>query len=342
MDGSEQKGTWRTLIGVLLATGTVGCWGVTFVNTKALLAHFSALEIQVLRFLLAYVALWLVHPKWKILPTAEEKTFVLMGFSGVAVYQLLENCAIHFTNASNVAILVSLCPVVTALLVRFFGHGDRLHLVYFIGCAVAMVGVVMVSLNGIRVFHFRPIGDLLAVCAMLSWGFYSMMLSKLVRREHSQLFVARRIFFWALALMVPIVVFGSTAEGRAVLDGSFAVTWTAEVNVRRFAAPINCANLGFLGLCASAGCFVTWNRACEMLGVVRCSAGLYLIPAVTVLFAYAFLGETLTWISAIGAVLITAGVVLSGLNMEKSSFSEKLSEKASEFAYPRGDNKKPR
>ena len=46
--------------------------------------------------------------------------FAAMELTGVALYQFLENCAIYYTNASNVAILVSFGPIVTAALALFF------------------------------------------------------------------------------------------------------------------------------------------------------------------------------------------------------------------------------
>ena len=49
--------------GLLLAVPTILIWGVTFVNTKALLEDFSAFEILCLRFLMAYAALWCLKPK---------------------------------------------------------------------------------------------------------------------------------------------------------------------------------------------------------------------------------------------------------------------------------------
>ena len=42
----------------LVALFVIFVWGVTFVNTRALLADFSALEILVVRFALAWGALW--------------------------------------------------------------------------------------------------------------------------------------------------------------------------------------------------------------------------------------------------------------------------------------------
>ena len=42
----------------LVALFVIFVWGVTFVNTRAPLADFSALEILVVRFALAWGALW--------------------------------------------------------------------------------------------------------------------------------------------------------------------------------------------------------------------------------------------------------------------------------------------
>ena len=295
-----------------MAAVAVLVWGVTFVNTKALLVSFSALEIQVLRFAIAYAALWAIRPSFDRVEKGDEKLFALMGLAGVAVYQLLENCAIHYTNASNVAILVSICPVATALMVRAFGGGRRLSAMFFGGFAVAISGVACVSLNGIREFHFRPAGDLMALAAMLSWAVYSALVSKCAEKTYAQAFVIRRMFFWTLVFTAPVVAFGSTPLGRAVADGSLAVTWDAAANAARFSDAMNWVNLGFLGVLASALCFVLWNAACGLLGVVRCTVGLYLVPVVTVAFAYVFLGEKMTALSATGAALTLAGVVMSG------------------------------
>lgn len=299
-------------MGLFAAAFTILVWGITFVNTRALLqAGFSALEIQILRFALAYAALWVVHPRRVRLPFAKELPFIGMGLTGVAVYQFLENSAIHYTTASNVAILVACAPIAAALLNRFFGTRTRLSPWFFVGFPIAMAGVAMVSFAGIHRFHFDPVGDLMALGAMVSWGFYSILVARVNETGLSQLFVIRRSFFWALVLLLPFAVYGATPTGGAVLRGSFQTTFDAAVNAHRFASALNWINLGFLGLFASAACFVLWNIACKRLGIVRCSVGLYLIPAVTVLFAWFFLGETLTPSAIAGTGLILLGVFLS-------------------------------
>lgn len=301
----------RVLVGTLLATVAILFWGVTFVNTKALLADFSSLEILVLRFLLAWAALWVLWPRpLRGVPWRDEALFAAAGLSGAAVYQLLENLAIHFTNASNVSILVSVCPVFAAVLSQWLLREKALTLRFAVGFLVAIAGVAMVSLDGVRSFHFRPAGDLLALASGLSWGFYSVLVSVVNRRPWPPAAVIRRAFFWALVAMIPAVA-AALAFPAAAARVSCSIDLSPAANAARFASPANWFNLSFLGVLASAVCFVVWNAACDRLGTVRASAGIYLIPAITLLFAHLFLGETLTAIGALGALLTLAGVALS-------------------------------
>ena len=116
-------------------------------------------------------------------------------------------------------------------------------------------------------------------------------------------------------MMLPFVLWGMTEDEFYALDGSFSVTIAAEVNAERFGRALNWVNLGFLGLLASAACFVLWNYACKSLGVVRTTIGLYLTPVVGVVFAVVFLGERLTATSIIGGLVIITGVVLANTEL---------------------------
>ena len=288
-------------------------WGVTFASTRVLLEDFSALEIQIIRFGLAWFVLWLASKRAKssLRSWRDEVLFASMGFTGVALYQLLENCAIYYTNASNVAILVSFGPVVTAVLAWLLTGDKSFSPRFALGALVAVAGVALVSLNGVVNFQMRPLGDMMAVGAMVSWGVYSVLIDKANRRGVPQMEAVRRAFFWSLVMIAPLAVWGVTESGFYALDGSFSVTLDLAENIERFARPLNIMNLLFLGVLASAACFVMWNRACKALGVVRTTVGLYLTPIVGVMFAAMFLSEKLTVMSAVGGVLIVAGVVFA-------------------------------
>jgi len=302
------------LRGCLSAAFALLVWGVTFANTRALLFDFSALEIQVIRFVLAWVVLLIIDVAkrdqilWR---GREESLFAAMGLTGVFVYQFLENCAIYYTNASNVAILVSFGPIVTAAFARMFTKDRSLSLSVVVGSVVAVCGVALVSLNGVFNFNMRPLGDLMALGAMTSWGIYSVLIDKANERGIPPLTAIRKAFGWALLMMLPLVVWGGTENGFYALDGSFSINLDWAENVVRFGRIMNWVNLFFLGVLASALSFIAWSKACAALGVVRTTICLYLEPIIGVTFAALFLGERPTIMSACGGAVIIIGVVVA-------------------------------
>ena len=303
----------------LCAIFSIIIWGVTFASTRLLLLDFSSLEILVLRFAVAWLVLVGIglfdRSAKRRFSFRDELLFAAMGLTGVTAYQFLENCAIYYTNASNVAIMVSFGPIVTAAMARVLTSDKTLSVRLVVGSLIAVCGVAMVSMNGSGEFHLRPLGDAMALAAMVSWGLYSVMVGKVNDKGYSPTTVIRKSFFWALVMMLPFVLWGMTEEGFYALDGSFSVTIDAEVNAERFGRALNWVNLGFLGVLASAACFVLWNHVCKTLGVVRTTIGLYLTPVVGVLFAVIFLGERLTTASIVGGLVIVAGVMLANTEM---------------------------
>ena len=63
----------------------------------------------------------------------------------------------------------------------------------------------------------------------------------------------------------------------------------------RFSNGVYLFNILFLGLGASALCFVTWNYAVKILGAVRTSVYIYLIPVITVIVSAIILNDIITF-----------------------------------------------
>lgn len=276
---------------------TVLIWGTTFISTKVLLEDFQPVEILFIRFLLGYGALWLVYPHRLRGTTArQEWIFAGAGLCGICLYYLLENIALSYSMASNVGVIVAVAPLFTALLAQVFLRGEeRLPANFFVGFLVAMAGIALISFNGQR-FALNPLGDGLALLAALIWGFYSVFTRKIAGFGYTTLQTTRRTFFYGLLFMLPAL-------------GLFDV----RLDAARLAEPVNALNLLFLGLGASALCFVTWNMAIKRLGVVQASLYIFLTPVITVVSSLLILHEPLTWMTALGTLLTLGGLVLSEL-----------------------------
>ena len=66
-----------------------------------------------------------------------------------------------------------------------------------------------------------------------------------------------------------------------------------------------------MGILGNAVCFALWNIAFVRLGVVVTNNYLYASPFVTLLVGWLLLGEPISWMGILGAVLITIGVILA-------------------------------
>lgn len=281
--------------GHLAALLTIVIWGTTFISTKILLADFQPVEILFFRFVLGFLALLAACPRMlKTTGWRQELTFVAAGLCGVCLYYLLENIALTMTMASNVSVIIAISPFFTALLSHFFSKsGEKLRPRFFAGFIVAMAGIVLISFNGSRL-RLNPLGDLLAVLAALAWACYSLLTRRISRFGYPVLLTTRRTFFYGLLFMLPALFL-----------------FKFRLDLSRFQNLAHLFNILYLGIGASALCFVTWNFAVRELGAVRASVYIYMVPVITVAASFLVLGERLSLLSGTGVALTLAGLFLS-------------------------------
>ena len=283
----------------LLALITVIIWATTFISSKILLNIFTPLEVMFYRFIIAYFLLLIIHPKFhKIESLKEEAMFLLAGVTGGSLYFLTENSAVKISQVSNVGLIIATAPIITALLAHFFTKGEKLNKNLFLGFLIAISGVFLVMFNGNFMLKLNPIGDILALCAAVSWSVYSITTKKF-GSKYNHLYLTRKIFFYALLTMIP-----------------FLFTSEFNFNVNKLLNFEVIFNLLFLGVIASSICFVVWNYTVDKLGVVKTNNYVYLIPAVTLILSVLILDEKITLYSSLGAMFIFLGVYISekGLN----------------------------
>jgi drug/metabolite transporter (DMT)-like permease len=284
--------------GHIAALLSVVVWGTTFISTKVLLKTFTPVEILFIRFIIGYLALFLMSPKkLKLKDRRHELLFLGAGLSGVTLYFLFENIALTFTYASNVGIVVSVAPIFTALFAHMFLHGEKLKSSFFIGFVTAMAGIILISYNGSTVMKLNPIGDILAVLAAVVWGVYSVFSKKISDHGYPTITSTRRIFFYGLVFMIPALFY-----------------FKIDIGFSQLAKPTNLLNILYLGLGASAICFAIWNLATKLLGAVKCSLYIYFVPVIAVVVSFLVLHEKITGVAAFGILLTLLGLILSESN----------------------------
>jgi drug/metabolite transporter (DMT)-like permease len=281
--------------GHLAALLTIIIWGTTFISTKILLVDFQPVEILFFRFVLGLLALLLVYPhRLKGTTARQELTFAAAGLCGICLYYLLENIALTYTQASNVGVIISVAPFFTAILTHLIDKGgEKLRANFFLGFVVAMVGIFLISFNGAKL-ELNPTGDLLALLAAFVWACYSVLTRKISGFGYPTILTTRRVFCYGILFMLPAL---------------FLFDFHLELS--RLASPAYLFNIIYLGLGASALCFVTWNFAVKVLGAVKTSIYIYMVPVITVVTSSLILHEKITILSGVGTILTLAGLFLS-------------------------------
>ncbi len=279
----------------ILAILTSAIWGTTFISSKLLLQEgLSPAAIMILRFVLAYVLMLpFVRGKWFCKSLKDELLMVLLGISGGSLYFLLENTALVYTQASNVAIIIAATPLLTMLTVNLLDGGKGASKRLYGYSLMSLAGVALVILNGNFVLKLNPIGDLLTFGAVVTWVIYSIIIAK-VQERYSSWMITRKIFFYGVVTLLPYF-----------LIEPWDVTW------EMMSRPMVWGNIAYLGVLASLGCYMTWNIVIKRLGAVDATNYLYINPIVAMITANLLLGERITPLAIAGTALILVGVYLA-------------------------------
>ena len=284
----------KQLKGHLFCILCVLAWGTSFLVSKNLLDKLTSVQLMMLRFVIAWLALWIVHPKWYFC-LREEWQFIILALVGNTLYYLAENTALQLSQPGNVSILVSAAPIASALLLPLFERGERLSKRQIAGIGIAFFGVLFVVLNGVFVLKLNPVGDLMAIAAAFFWALYGF-LAKRVMDRFDPVLSTRKLMFYGIITAAPLLlVDGGAAAGIGMLK------WN------------DICGLAYLGLICSALSYLMWNKAIMEIGAMKANLYVYAVPVVTMFASAAFLGEEITWGGAAGVVLVIGGMLLSSL-----------------------------
>ncbi|MDQ7793231.1 MAG: DMT family transporter [bacterium] len=286
-----------TVLPLLALTACAMIWGGTFIAAKVALRELGPLALSLARFLVAVaifipVAAWTAHRGSR--PTLGELPLLaLMGFLGVAAYYLLQFEALQRTTATNVSLLISLTPVWTVLVGRWWlreGVTPR----QVAGMAVALAGAALVATGG-QVPGLRHADDLvgagLTVLNTLAWAVYTAAGRRLVSR-HAPLALTSWVVILGTALLVPPVL--ATGAWRD-LAGLAPATWAAAT---------------YLGLLGTVAAYSLWHWALESLPAGIAAPFLWLIPLVAIALAIPLLGERPPAATLGGAAAILTGLAV--------------------------------
>jgi drug/metabolite transporter (DMT)-like permease len=170
-------------------------------------------------------------------------------------------------------------------------HGRTLKARHWLGALISIAGVVLVagvslSISGNNGGYFFMAG------AALCWVGYGF-LTKPLFQGHSHFFIVFWQNLFGFAGFLPFLIREYPRWGTPNPPVLFHIL--------------------FLAICCSALGYLFYAHSLEVLGISVSSVFINLIPVVTVIAGFFILGERLTLVQCMGAVLVMAGVYLTAL-----------------------------
>jgi drug/metabolite transporter (DMT)-like permease len=267
-------------------------WGLAFVAIRRADMELSPVNLTLLRWLIASGGFLVLAPfigKPKV-PIKREHIprILLVSFLSVAGYHLSLNYGETIVSAGLAGLLVSIEPIFVVLLSVLFLK-ERIGRVVIIGIAVAMAGVVILSL-GADISFLQIMGPLAVIFSAFAFASFAVGSKPLVQ-DYGALSVATWAAVIGTVFLLPLLSWNFVTEIRSLsMTGWWSVLYLAVLST-------------------VVGNIILYNLVGAKT-MSRLSIQLYLIPVVSLVGGILLLGEGITVLTIIGAALLLSATGL--------------------------------
>ncbi len=285
--------TYIKLLGAVLA------WGGTFIAAKYAVEETSVEMAALLRFTSAAIVLmgilYLKHGSWPLLNMTQAFYVILLGLSGVTIYNLFFFSGLQTVEAGRGALIITSNPIWVALgSVLFFQQS--LNTKHILGLILCITGVTIVLTRG----HPSTLlqgeigsGEIYLLGCALSWAVYTLLGKRLMHT---------RFPLEPLTLVTYSCISGSLflAFWIAISGQSFQVNHSFKLVYA----------IGYLSLLGTVAGFVWFFEGVKILGAAQGAVFVFFVPVSAIILGSMILAEPLTFSLLMGALLILGGVYL--------------------------------
>ena len=280
---------------VLLAMLVVVAWGLNFVVIKVGLHNMPPLMLAGLRFVLvAFPAiLFVARPKVPLR--------LLLGYGLTISFGQFAFlfCAIKFGMPAGLASLVLQAQAYFTIILGAGVFGERLQIKQLVGITLAVVGVLVLIESSLNGQHVPLLGFLLTLAGAFCWACGNIF-NKKIMQHRSRPAIMSLVVWSALIPIVPFMVASLIFDGPALmLQSEVSIDFTTLLSLVYLAFVATILGYGIWG--TLLGRYETWRVAPLSL----------LVPVVGMASAALLLGETLSALQLVGAVLVMAGLYIN-------------------------------
>ncbi len=274
--------------GMLLGFIGIVCFSLTLPATSIAVPYFGATIVGLGRTVIAaiLVSIILIIKKESLPNKNQMKSLCIVAVGAVLAFPLLTTFAMKSLPVSHGAIELALLPLATAGFAMWRG-GERPTKHYWIssiiGAVTVLIYAVYLGLGQIQK------GDIALIVAVLILGLSYAEGGKLSKEVGSWQVIA-----WAILIGAPF----------------FIIPVGLSISVDILQAPIEAwISLFYLAIVSQFLAYVAWYGGMSRGGIARVGQIQYLQPFLMIGFSVLFLGESITWLTIILAIIVVICVI---------------------------------
>jgi drug/metabolite transporter (DMT)-like permease len=273
-------------------------WGGALSAGRIVSAELPAFTTSCIRFFIA--SLFMVpalYLKEKHFPKPTRREFLwifLLSLVGVVFFNALLFTSLKTITAVRSSVMLAFTPAIVAVIARFL-FKEKITPLIAIGIVLATIGAVLTITNGdikTVISNGLAIGDIFMLGAVIAWAAYSIII-KLAMSRLSAITLLAYGSVMGVIILIPLTLL----EGAwsVVPHLSSAAIWS----------------LVFLSLGAAGLAYLWYYEGIRHVGSSKASVFLNVEPVAAILIGVILLGEELTLVVSIGAILVIGGLFLT-------------------------------
>ena len=262
-------------------------WGSTYLGIRVALEGFAPFQIGAIRFVVAGALLYaFLRARGEKAPTATQwGAAALTGFLFFVLGNGLVNIAEQRVSSGLASVLVATMPLWATLFERFTGGRTRAG--EWIGIGLGLCGVVVLNLGG--EMRASGMGAVCALVAPMSWALGSIV-GKRLPLPSGAMRTATQMLCGGGAMALVSVALGERTAGHVSGRATLAVA--------------------YLAVFGSLAGFSAYNYLLHHTRTAVATSYAYVNPVIAVALGFAFAGERIDAIGAVGAATILAAVLM--------------------------------
>ena len=292
--------TKQSIIGIFALIFAMFIWASSFIALKTAISDLEPYTVIFLRmFTASFCFIYFIKDFIKYdFSKRDIKYIVLLAFFEPCLYFIFEAKAIQLTSASQVGVITSLMPVITAMAEGYFLKEIITKQLIF-GSIIALIGAVWLSLQAVSsVSAPNPLlGNFYELLAMICAAGYTIV-ARYLSEKYSALFItAIQVFIGAIFFFPFFLYEYNTSDLNFTSNAIFCVL--------------------YLGIFVTLGGYGLYNYSLTKIEASKAAIFIYLIPVFTIILAYLILDEKLTFIGFLACSTILIGVFISETPLKK-------------------------